>query len=166
MYVVFLIYCSLSNCLQIVSYPYFITDCLFIFREVELFSLSLFRLVIVWYWHWWQGLWKLYGIKDFNIMKTLLKEKIYIGIYIYIYIYISLYRDIYCYRDIKFVISWYKILVISPTPTSIPTSIAYHQWFPSNSIRGWPPLHFRRWPEIRPLCTEKHASLQITNKND
>ncbi len=24
---------------------------------------------------------------------------------------------IYCYRDIKFVISWYKILVISPTPS-------------------------------------------------
>ncbi len=43
-------------------------------------------------------------MKDFNIIKTFLKEKK------------SLYRDIYCYRDIKFVISWYKILVISPTP--------------------------------------------------
>ncbi len=29
----------------------------------------------------------------------------------------QLYRDIYCYRDIELVISWYKILVISPTPT-------------------------------------------------
>ncbi len=90
--------------LQLVSFPYFITDCLFIFSEVELFSLSLFMLVLVWYWHWWQVLWKLYGIKDFNIIKTFLKEKK------------SLYRDIYCYRDIKFVISWYKILVILPTP--------------------------------------------------
>ncbi len=43
MYVVFLIYCSfLSYCLQLVSYPYFITDWLFIFSEVEFFfSLSL-----------------------------------------------------------------------------------------------------------------------------
>ncbi len=105
MYVAFLIYCIfLSYCLQLVSYPYFITDCLFIFSEVEFFFLSLFRLVLVWYWHWWQGLWKLYGIKDFNIIKTFLKEKK------------SLYRDIYCYHDIKCVISWYKNLVISPTP--------------------------------------------------
>ncbi len=48
MYVVLLIYCSfLSYCLQLVSYPYFITDCLFIFSEVEFFFLSLFRLVLV-----------------------------------------------------------------------------------------------------------------------
>ncbi len=41
-YVAFLIYCSfLSYCLQLVSYPYFITDCLFIFSEVEFFYLSL-----------------------------------------------------------------------------------------------------------------------------
>ncbi len=66
---------------------------------------SLLRLVLVWYWHWWQGLWKFYGIKDFNIIKTFVKKKKQ-----------SPYRDIYCYRDIKFVISWYKILVISPTP--------------------------------------------------
>ncbi len=47
MYVVSLIYCSfLSYCLQLVSYPYFITDCLFI-SEVEVFFLSLFRLVLV-----------------------------------------------------------------------------------------------------------------------
>ncbi len=68
------------------------------------FFLSLFRLVLVWYWLWWQGLWKFYCIKNCNIIKTCLKEKK------------SLYRDIYCYRDIKCVISWYKILVISPTP--------------------------------------------------
>ncbi len=54
------------------------------------FPLSLFRLVLVWYWHWWHGLWKFYDIKYFNIIKT----------------------------HIKFVILWYKILVISPTPTS------------------------------------------------
>ncbi len=48
MYVAFLIYCSLlSYCLQLVSYPYFITDCLFIFSEVEGFFFSLFRLVLV-----------------------------------------------------------------------------------------------------------------------
>ncbi len=62
--------------------------------------------IIILVWYWWQGLWKLYGIKDFNIIKSFLKEKK------------SLYRDIYCYRDITFVISWYKILVISPTPSS------------------------------------------------
>ncbi len=103
MYVVFLIYCIfLSYCLQLVSYPYFITDCLFNFSEVELFFLSLLKLVLVWYWHWWQGLWKLYGIKDFNIIKTFLKgKKQYIVIYIVIVIKF-------------FVISWYKILVISP----------------------------------------------------
>ncbi len=33
------------------------------------FVVSLFRLVLVWYWHWWQGLWKFYGIKYFNIIK-------------------------------------------------------------------------------------------------
>ncbi len=105
MYVAFLIYCSfLSYCLQLVSYSYFITDCLFIFSELEFFFFSSFWLVLVWYWHWWQGLWQFYSIKDFNIIKTFLKEKR------------LWYRDIYCYRDIKLVISWYKILVISPTP--------------------------------------------------
>ncbi len=64
------------------------------------FPLSLFRLVLVWYWHWWHGLWKFYDIKYFNIIKTFLKEKKTL------------------YHDIKFVILWYKILVISPTPTS------------------------------------------------
>ncbi len=71
--------------------------------SLSFFCVSLFRLVLVWYWHWWQGLWKFYSIKDFNII-TFLKEKK------------LLYHDIYRYRDIKLVISWYKILVISPTP--------------------------------------------------
>ncbi len=90
MYVAFLIYCSfLSYCLQLVSYSYFITDYLF---SVSLsFFLSLFRLVLVWYWHWWQGLWKFYSIKDFNIIKTFKRKKL-------------LYHDIYRYRDIKLVI--------------------------------------------------------------
>ncbi len=43
MYVVFLIYSSfLSYFLQLVSYPYFIIDCLFIFSEVEFLSLGLY----------------------------------------------------------------------------------------------------------------------------
>ncbi len=45
MYVVFLIYCSFFVLLQLVSYPYFITDCLFIFGEVELFFLSLYACI-------------------------------------------------------------------------------------------------------------------------
>ncbi len=48
--VVFLIYCIFFVqfvLLQLVYYPYFITDCLFIFSEVELLILSLFRLVLV-----------------------------------------------------------------------------------------------------------------------
>ncbi len=81
-------------CLQLVSYPYFITDCLL--SSVRL-SFSLLRLVLVWYWHWWQGLWKLYGIKDFNIIKTFLKEKNH---YIVIYIVIVMYN--FSYRDIRF----------------------------------------------------------------
>ncbi len=51
---------------------------------------------------------KLYGIKDFNIIKTFLKEKKK-----------SLYRDIYCNRDIKFVISWYKIWSYRPPPPCV-----------------------------------------------
>ncbi len=74
--------------------------------RLSYFFLSLFRLVLVWYWHWWHGLWQLYGIKDFYIKKNLLKRKK------------SLYRDIYCYRDIKCFIFWYKILLISLTPNS------------------------------------------------
>ncbi len=44
MYVVFLIYCSffvLFVLLQLVSYPYFITDYLFIFSEVEFLRVEL-----------------------------------------------------------------------------------------------------------------------------
>ncbi len=58
--------------------------------SLSYFCVSLFRLVLVWYWHWWQGLWKFYSIKDFNIIKTFLKEKK------------LLYHDIYRYRDIRF----------------------------------------------------------------
>ncbi len=96
MYIAFLIYCF-SVLFQLVSYPLF-HHWLFIYLQWGCFFLSLFRLVLVWYWLWWQGLWKFYCIKNCNIIKTCLKEKK------------SLYRDIKC------VISWYKILVISPTP--------------------------------------------------
>ncbi len=76
MYVVFLIYCFcfvLFVLLQLVSYPYLITDCLFIFSEVELFfSLSIYAcisliLTLV------TRIMKMICIKDFNIIKTFLK---------------------------------------------------------------------------------------------
>ncbi len=154
MYVVFLIYCSfLSYCLQLVSYPYFITDCLLSLVRLSFFF-SLFRLVLVWYWHWWQGLWKLYGIKDFNIIQTFYKRKK------------SLYRDIYCYHDIKFVISWYKILVISPTPThsyskathththtnlySASTQLSLHNMFDHARFPKW--LNYYREEESHVVC--------------
>ncbi len=106
MYVVFLIYCSFFVLLFAISFLSLFHHWLFIYLQWGWVIFSLFRLVLVWYWHWWQGLCKLYGIKDFNIIKTFLKEKQ------------SIYCDICCYCDIKFVITWYKILVISPTPTS------------------------------------------------
>ncbi len=66
--------------------------------------------LLVWYWHWWQGLWKFYGIKDHKKKNVKEKKK-------------KTYRDIYCYHDIEWVISWYKILVISPTP-----NVYYKTW--------------------------------------
>ncbi len=56
-----------------------------------LFFVSLFRLGLVWYWHWWQGLLKFYGIKDFNIITFLQEKK-------------TLYRYIYRYRDVKLIL--------------------------------------------------------------
>ncbi len=46
---------------------------------------------------------KIIWYQRFNIIKKKIKEK-------------NNYRDIYRYCDIELVISWYKILVISPTP--------------------------------------------------
>ncbi len=71
-------------------------------------SFSLFRLVLVWYWHRWQRLWKWYGIKDINKIKTFLKANK------------SLYRDIYCHRDIKchIVISDFGHILINMTEVS------------------------------------------------
>ncbi len=142
----------LPYCLQLVSYPYFITDCLssvslsfffflfffciqlnlislycwdffqkifasnrvycltlihinthytiqyiythththkgmFVHRFFVLYCIFLYCIIflLVWYWHWWQGLWKFYGMKDHN-KKKLKKKNNYTVIYIVIVI--------------------------------------------------------------------------------
>ncbi len=68
---------------------------------------------------------KLYGIKDFNIKKNFLKEKKLL------------------YRDIQFFPSWYKILVISPTP------IRQDDVFTGKSNIMHRALSRKRWFEVK-----------------